>query len=99
MGVVVSAHTQGAVAGHAIRIANPPGPAGWPDPANVFQKYYRAPHAQRQSGAGLGLFLVDSLARLLGGHVDYVPTGTEVAFVCWLPDDGLRAMASGECAA
>ncbi|AOG24040.1 PAS domain-containing sensor histidine kinase [Acidovorax sp. RAC01] len=97
--VAVSVHRQGAVAGHAIRIANLPGPAGWPDPGSVFQKYYRAPHAQRQSGAGLGLFLVDSLTRLLGGHIDYAPTDTEVAFVCWLPLDGARAVKPGRGAA
>lgn len=97
--VAVSAQAQGAVAGRAIRVANLPGHAGWPDPRNVFQKYYRAPHAQRQSGAGLGLFLVDSLARLLGGQIDYAPTDTEVAFICWLPLDIARAGQTGGDAA
>lgn len=97
--VAVSAQAQGVVAGHAIRVANLPGHAGWPDPRNVFQKYYRAPHAQRQSGAGLGLFLVDSLARLLGGQIDYAPTDTEVAFICWLPLDIARAGQTGGDAA
>ncbi|WP_440106916.1 PAS domain-containing sensor histidine kinase [Acidovorax sp. BL-A-41-H1] len=92
--VSVAPQAQASAPGHAIRVANLPGHAGWPDRRSVFQKYYRAPHAQRQSGAGLGLFLVDSLARLLGGYVDYVPTDTEVVFVCWLPDDGLQALAS-----
>lgn len=83
------------VPGCAIRVANLPGHAGWPDRRSVFQKYYRAPHAQRQSGAGLGLFLVDSLARLLGRRIDYEPTDTEVVFVCWLPLNSARTGAPG----
>lgn len=73
------------VAGVAVEVANPPGKAGWPDPEQVFRKYYRHPLAHKATGSGLGLFLVDGLSRLLGGSIDYVPTDTEVVFRLWLP--------------
>ena len=40
---------------------------GFPDPDTVFRKYVRGPHAHRRSGSGLGLFIVDTVARRLGG--------------------------------
>lgn len=68
-----------------IDISNQPGKAGWPDPQQVFDKYYRAPHAQRQAGTGLGLYLVHSLARSLGGSIAYQPDEQFVRFVLLLP--------------
>ena len=73
------------VAGVAIDVANLPGRAGWPDPKQVFRKYYRHPRAHKATGSGLGLFLVEGLARLLQGHVAYVPTEQEIVFRLWLP--------------
>ena len=35
----------------------------------LFQKYYRGPNALRHPGAGLGLYLVRTLAERLGGSV------------------------------
>ena len=69
----------------ALALSNLPGKAGWPDPEHVFDKYYRAPQAQRQSGTGLGLYLVKSLAQTLGGRITYAPDGQRVRFVLTLP--------------
>jgi signal transduction histidine kinase len=69
-------------------VDNVVGEAGLPDPAKVFDKYYRSPHAQRQSGSGLGLFLVKSLVELMRGRVNCIPLDDRVRFECWLPCDG-----------
>lgn len=69
----------------ALALSNLPGKAGWPDPEHVFDKYYRSPQAQRQSGTGLGLYLVKSLAHTLGGKIAYAPTDRQVRFVLTLP--------------
>lgn len=56
-----------------LELRNRLGNAGWPDAGRLFQKYYRSPHARRQAGTGLGLYLVRSLAATLGGRIDYAP--------------------------
>lgn len=66
-------------------ISNLPGRAGWPEATQVFEKYYRSPHARRQAGTGLGLYLVRNLVQLLGGEIDYAPDETHVRFVVCLP--------------
>lgn len=73
--------------GEAVRvsIANQPGIAGWPDASQVFQKYYRSPHARRQAGTGLGLFLVQNLMYAIGGKIAYQPSPSHVQFVLLLP--------------
>ena len=71
--------------GVALSVANKPGLASWPDPDRVFQKYYRSSGAQSISGTGLGLFLVASLAQMLGGTCRYAPDDTHVRFELWLP--------------
>lgn len=68
-----------------LELSNLPGLAGWPDATLVFDKYYRAPQAQRQSGTGLGLYLVKNLTHALGGQVVYQPDATVVRFVLTLP--------------
>lgn len=68
-----------------LRVSNQPGPAGWPDDQRVFEKYYRSPGAHRETGSGLGLYLVARLAELIGGTVKYSPSATEVVFELWLP--------------
>jgi signal transduction histidine kinase len=65
--------------------SNLPGVSGWPDPAQVFAKYYRSPGARRLKGSGLGLHLAATLAQQLGGDLRYAPTATHVRFVLWLP--------------
>jgi signal transduction histidine kinase len=72
-------------AGVVISVANKTGLASWPDPERLFQKYYRSPGAQSVSGTGLGLFLVASLASLIGATCTYAPDDTYVRFELWLP--------------
>ena len=67
------------------QVRNAPGAAGVPDPDKVFSKYYRAAGAQARSGAGLGLFLVRSLAQLCGGDVQHRRDGQQVVFEATLP--------------
>jgi signal transduction histidine kinase len=75
--------------GFSIRVANLPGKAGWPDPQQVFQKYYRHPRAHEYTGSGLGLFLSARLAKQLGGELRYCPTAEEVVFeLCFRPEQG-----------
>jgi two-component system, sensor histidine kinase LadS len=66
-----------------VRVRNAIGVAGAPDPELAFERFYRGPLAGAVTGAGLGLYLVRSLAGLLGGavtlsvgcgHVDAVVT-------------------------
>jgi signal transduction histidine kinase len=71
--------------GVEVIVANHPGLAGWPDAEQLFRKYYRSPGALSQSGTGLGLFLVASLAKRIGGLVRYAPDDNRVRFVLWLP--------------
>lgn len=66
-------------------ITNQPGPAGWPEAEKVFNKYYRSPHARRQAGTGLGLFLARNLVQILQGHLAYAPDEQQVRFVLRLP--------------
>lgn len=68
-----------------LRISNPPGAAGWPSAAHVFDKYYRAPKSHHQAGSGLGLYIVQNLVGLMGGVVRYVPTAVDVVFEVEFP--------------
>jgi signal transduction histidine kinase len=71
--------------GVIISVSNEIGKAGAPDESRVFERYYRSSAAQRQSGTGLGLWLVKSFATQLGGQVVYVPLDNRVTFQVWLP--------------
>lgn len=74
--------------GFLLKVANAVGKAGVPDPERLFQKYYRAPHAQRQTGTGLGLYWVHGVAQLLGGWVAHRLVAGDplpVVFELWLP--------------
>ena len=66
-------------------ISNQVGQAGLPNPEQLFTKYYRSPHARRQSGSGLGLFLVKRLLELLEGHIGYTLESDQISFSVWLP--------------
>lgn len=68
-----------------IAIANTPGASGWPDPARVFEKYYRSEAARLIPGTGVGLYLVRRLVELLAGECRYVPDRQYVRFELWLP--------------
>lgn len=71
--------------GVSLEIRNLPGLAGLPDPDKVFQKYYRSRAAHHQTGSGLGLYLVRSMAGRLGGEVSYLYENEMVKFKLWLP--------------
>jgi len=72
--------------GWALEVANLPGPAGWPDPAQLFKKYQRGPNARHLKGFGLGLYLVGEIAAKIGGKIDYAPSATHIMFCLWLPN-------------
>ena len=77
----------GAPARVRITVSNAPGVADWPDAAKVFEKYYRSPHARRQAGTGLGLYLVYNIMQTLGGQIRYEPDDAQIRFVLELPMD------------
>lgn len=66
-------------------ISNFPGITGVPDASQIFVKYYRAEKAYSQTGSGLGLYLVKSLSKLLGGDVLYKFQDGRIAFQFLLP--------------
>lgn len=68
-----------------ITVENEVGQTGLPDPARVFERYYRSPRALSQIGSGLGLYLVQGLVRILGGGIAYEPDAGRVRFRLWLP--------------
>lgn len=76
---------QGGQSGWWLRISNPPGPAGRPDPQRVFDKYYRAPGAHRQVGSGLGLYILKALCEQMGAGLHHRPHKSDVVFELWLP--------------
>lgn len=67
------------------QIENEVGSTGLPEANKLFEKYYRSPLARKQSGSGLGLFLVKALLELLNGKVTYAPSDDLVRFEIWLP--------------
>ena len=76
---------QDGVPGWRWTVENSVGDAGLPDPVKVFEKYYRGAKVQRQSGSGLGLFLVKSLLDLMQGYVTCFPDVNRVRFKVWIP--------------
>jgi signal transduction histidine kinase len=54
------------------------------DESRVFERYYRAPGAQRNSGSGLGLFIVKNLIERVGGSVRFRSDRQSVTFEVWL---------------
>jgi signal transduction histidine kinase len=72
-------------AGWCWHIENLVGSAEFPDSDKLFKKYYRSPMAHRQSGSGLGLFLVKALLTLMHGEVNYSQRDDMVSFTVWLP--------------
>lgn len=83
--LVLGPWTQGMQPGWRWCVTNQIGPAGLPDASRLFEKYYRSAQARRQSGSGLGLFLVRGLLGLMQGCIGYEPGATEVRFWVWLP--------------
>ena len=83
--VDVSVDRLGDPARLCISVSNPVGPSGRPDPARVFQKYYRADAAKKWPGTGMGLYLVKQLAQRLGGDCLYRSDARQVSFEVCLP--------------
>jgi signal transduction histidine kinase len=81
----VQAATDVGCAGIQISLKNLPGAAGFPDPTQIFNKYYRSPGAKKQTGSGLGLYLVRSFTSLLGGQIRYEVVQGQAQFTLWLP--------------
>ena len=69
----------------SLQVSNALGAAGAPDPAKVFSKYYRSRGAQSQSGTGLGLYLSQNLAQLIGARLVYQQDADRVTFSLHLP--------------
>ena len=67
------------------QVSNEAGPAGLPHADRLFEKYYRSPQARRQSGSGLGLFLVKGLLDLMQGRIAYEKQHDRAVFSIWLP--------------
>lgn len=80
----IQAERQGK-SGVLISIQNQPGPAGLPDPEQVFDKYYRSPGAHSKTGSGLGLYLARNITELLGGVIAYDVMHEKIRFTLWLP--------------
>lgn len=68
-----------------IQVSNVVGACGKPDPARMFSKYYRASTVLQVSGSGLGLYLVDTLSKLMQSRVTFSDLGESVAFHLDLP--------------
>lgn len=87
IGVSLRPEWRGTRAGVVCEFGNEAGPAGVPDVRLIFQRYYRAAGARRQTGSGLGLYLSRALARRLEGTLDYVPDPSMkmVRFRLWIP--------------
>lgn len=69
-----------------LTVSNTVGRAGFPDPARVFEKYYRSPRASHSSGSGLGLYLVHGLAQAMGGELRHEREDNIIRFVLTLQD-------------
>lgn len=90
IGVVLIGKSLDGADGAHLSVLNEVGEAGAPDVAQLFTKYYRSKGAHRQPGSGLGLFLVASWAKSLGGNVSYEQIDGEsgssvVCFSLWIP--------------
>lgn len=74
----------------SIEVENSVGSAGFPDSQQVFSKYYRSALAHQRTGSGLGLYLVQSLVKLLGGTVRYEPKIENICFIVDLPNQHMK---------
>lgn len=73
------------VRGIEVLVLNKPGVAGHPDKERVFEKYYRSPHAKRQTGTGLGLYLVRQILEAMAGEIYFIADPIWVKFHIILP--------------
>ena len=82
--IIIEKHRKDGVDGIQIAFINEVGKAGRPDSKQIFEKYYRSPHARYSSGSGLGLYLAKKFAELLKGDIKLVD-GEKVRFELWIP--------------
>lgn len=68
-----------------LSVSNLPGEAGVPEEEKLFSKYYRSSKAYSKTGSGLGLYLIKSLSKLLGGDVLYELKDGYISFHFILP--------------
>ncbi len=68
-----------------IEVSNLIGPAGAPDGARLFEKYYRSDRAQSVNGSGLGLYLSAQLAALIDATLRYRSEQGKVVFSLHMP--------------
>ena len=81
--------------GCMLRVINEVVDGGAPDPAQVFEKYYRGARARHRSGSGLGLYLSKRLAERLAGELSIRGgEASEVCFELWVPLVAEPAMAA-----
>lgn len=66
-------------------VSNQIGASGAPEAERVFERFYRAEAARNQSGAGLGLWLAQSLAHALSSEVVFAIDEDKVSFSFSLP--------------
>jgi len=71
-----------------ISVSNEVGQQGYPEPGEVFVRFYRHPLASNTTGSGVGLYLVQELATLLKGYVRYRYSAetNQVRFIVELPE-------------
>jgi signal transduction histidine kinase len=63
-----------------MRVSNTVSQDGVPDAVSLFSRYYRGPYAHEKSGTGLGLYLVRSLCKILGGSIRFEHKDGQVHF-------------------
>jgi signal transduction histidine kinase len=63
-----------------MRVSNTVSQDGVPDAVSLFSRYYRGPYALEKSGTGLGLYLVKSLCKILGGSIQFEHEDGQVHF-------------------
>ncbi len=63
-----------------MRVSNTVSQDGVPDSVSLFSRYYRGPYAHEKSGTGLGLYLVKSLCKILGGSIRFEHKDGQVHF-------------------
>ncbi len=75
-----SAVQQGGRACTEFAVHNDQGASGAPDPARVFERYYRATSATQIAGTGLGLWLSQNLARQMHSEIRLSLSGPRIVF-------------------
>jgi signal transduction histidine kinase len=73
-----------------ISVTSEVGAAGVPEPSRLFERFYRAESARNQSGAGLGLWLSQSLAGALGTRIESHSEDNCISFTLALRLDDAR---------